>query len=236
MKYKRVLLKVSGEALANPEEGFGINEAMLTKIAKDIKAVHDKGVQIAIVVGGGNFFRGSSSTLPTLDRASADYVGMLATVMNATALKSVLEHSGMQCRHLSAFPIQIVAEPYVRDRALRHLERGYVVIFSGGTGNPFFTTDTAAVLRASEVECDMLLKATKVDGIYCSDPVKNDKAIHFDKITYDEVLEKRLNVMDATAIALARENHLPIAVFSIYKDNNFAKVLTGDTLFTLIEG
>ncbi|HCU06210.1 MAG TPA: UMP kinase, partial [Holosporales bacterium] len=177
MSYKRILLKISGESLSctspDTEQTFGINEDMLNKVVMDIMSVHDNGVQIAIVVGGGNFFRGASSSLPTLDRATADYVGMLATVMNATALKSVLEHHGIEARHMSAIPVSAVAEPYIRSRAIQHMNKGRVLIFSGGTGNPFFTTDTAAVLRASEIECDLLLKATKVDGIYCSDPKKN---------------------------------------------------------------
>ena len=239
MAYQRILLKISGESLSctspDTEQTFGINEAMLNKVVMDIKSVHDNGVQIAIVVGGGNFFRGASSSLPTLDRATADYVGMLATVMNATALKSVLEHHGIEARHMSAIPVSAVAEPYIRSRAIQHMNKGRVLIFSGGTGNPFFTTDTAAVLRASEIECDLLLKATKVDGIYCSDPKKNQSAKFYQYISYSQVLQERLQVMDSTAISLARENKLPIAVFSIYEHNNFAKVLNNTTKFTLIK-
>ena len=239
MSYKRILLKISGESLSctspDTEQTFGINEDMLNKVVMDIMSVHDNGVQIAIVVGGGNFFRGASSSLPTLDRATADYVGMLATVMNATALKSVLEHHGIEARHMSAIPVSAVAEPYIRSRAIQHMNKGRVLIFSGGTGNPFFTTDTAAVLRASEIECDLLLKATKVDGIYCSDPKKNQSAKFYQYISYSQVLQERLQVMDSTAISLARENKLPIAVFSIYEHNNFAKVLNNTTKFTLIK-
>ncbi|MDP2192989.1 MAG: UMP kinase [Alphaproteobacteria bacterium] len=236
--YKRILVKISGESLASldvqADEKFGMNEDMLNHVAHEIKSVHAKGVQVALVVGGGNFFRGASTHLPTLDRATADYIGMLATVMNATALKSVLEHIGVPARHMSAIPVSAVAEPYVRARALNHLEKGSVVIFSGGTGNAFFTTDTAAVLRASELECDLLLKATKVDGIYCSDPMKNELATFYPQITYKDVMDKQLKVMDATAIALARETHLPIAVFSIYKQNNLSDVLAGQGKHTLI--
>jgi uridylate kinase len=239
MSYKRILLKISGESLSgispDTEQTFGINEDMLNKVAIDIKSVHDEGTQIAIVVGGGNFFRGANSSLPTLDRATADYVGMLATVMNATALKSVLDHHGIDARHMSAIPVSAVAEPYIRSRAMQHMNKGRVLIFSGGTGNPFFTTDTAAVLRASEIECDLLLKATKVDGIYCSDPKKNQSAQFYQYISYSQVLQERLQVMDSTAISLARENKLPIAVFSIYEHNNFAKVLNNTTKFTLIK-
>lgn len=239
MTYQRVLLKISGESLSctspDTEQTFGINEAMLNKVVMDIKSVHDNGVQMAIVVGGGNFFRGASSSLPTLDRTTADYIGMLATVMNATALKSVLEHHGIEARHMSAIPVSAVAEPYIRSRAMQHMNKGRILIFSGGTGNPFFTTDTAAVLRASEIECDLLLKATKVDGIYCSDPKKNQSAKFYQYISYSQVLQERLQVMDSTAISLARENKLPIAVFSIYEHNNFAKVLNNTTKFTLIK-
>lgn len=239
MKHRRVLLKISGEALASLHKdnktSFGLDQMMLAKIAQDIKSVHDQGVQIGIVVGGGNFFRGASTTLPTLDRSSADYVGMLATVMNAVALQSVLMHIGVPTRHVSSIPVNAVAEHYVRGRSLHHLQKGRVVIFSGGTGNPYFTTDTAAVLRASEMECDLLLKATKVDGVYCSDPVLNPQAIRYDHITYQEVEEGRLKVMDATAVTLARENKLPIAIFSIYEPDNFAKVLSQTTSFTLIK-
>jgi uridylate kinase len=240
MNYKRVLLKISGEALASlhpdPTSNFGINQDMLLKIATDIKAVHDQGVEIAIVVGGGNFFRGASQTLPTLDRASGDYIGMLATVMNGVALHSVLSHIGIPTHHVSSLPVHVVAETYSRGRCLHHLKKRNVVIFSGGTGNPFFTTDTGSVLRATEMECDLMLKATKVDGVYCSDPIKNKQAKRYDTITFDEVVTNRLNVMDATAITLAQENKLPIAIFSIYEDNNFAKVLSHEAKFTLIKG
>ncbi|CAO5677769.1 MAG: Uridylate kinase [Holosporales bacterium] len=240
MNHKRVLLKISGEALSsvdpNSSTGFGINQEMLFKIGKDIKAVYDKGVEIAIVVGGGNFFRGAHQNLTHLDRASADYMGMLATVMNGVALHSVLTHEGIACRHVSSLSVHVVAETYSRERAIGHLKKKRVVVFSGGTGNPFFTTDTGAVLRATEMGCDLLLKATKVDGVYSSDPIKNKDAKRYDIVSFDEVTKNRLNVMDATAITLAQENKLPIAVFSIYEDNNFAKVLSHDGKFTLIKG
>ena len=236
--HKRILLKLSGESLAaenkNKGPAFGINQNMLKKIATEIKALHDKGLEIAIVVGGGNFFRGASSKLPTLDRASADYVGMLATVMNAVALQSVLKHMDIDVRHISSIPVTVVAENYVRNRCIHHLEKKRVVIFSAGTGNPFFTTDTAAVLRAIEMECNILLKATKVNGAYCSDPVNNPSAQHFKKLSYKNVIEKKIKVMDSTAITLAHENQLPVAIFSIYEDNSLEKVLRNDTLFTLI--
>lgn len=236
--YKRILLKISGEAIAGESRGtrpsFGINPDMLSKIIKDIKAVHDKGIEVGIVVGGGNFFRGAIS-LPTIDRENADYIGMLATVMNAMALQNALKIAGIDSRHVSALPIAVAAEPYVRNACIRHLEKKRVVIFSAGTGNPYFTTDTAAVLRATEMRCDLLLKATKVDGVYCSDPKGNADAKHFKTITYSQVLEKKLKVMDATAITLAHENNLPIAIFSIYEENNFEKVLSHDTHFTLIK-
>ncbi|MBP9752506.1 MAG: UMP kinase [Proteobacteria bacterium] len=240
MNYKRILLKISGEALSSLEpsssNGFGINQDMLFKIAKDIKVIHDQGVEIAVVVGGGNFFRGAHQTLPHLDRASADYMGMLATIMNGTALHSVFVHEGIACRHISSLPVHVVAETYSRERVIQHLNKKRVVVFSGGTGNPFFTTDTAAVLRAREMECDILLKATKVDGVYSSDPLKNSDAKRYERVSFDEVIQNKLNVMDATAITLAQENKLPIAVFSIYEDNNFAKVLSHDGRFTLIKG
>jgi uridylate kinase len=236
--YKRILLKISGEALAGENKGmspsFGINPDMLSKMTKDIKAIHDKGIEVGIVVGGGNFFRGAIS-LPTIERENADYIGMLATVMNAVALQNALKNAGIDARHVSALPITVGGEPYVRDTCIRHLEKKRVIIFSAGTGNPYFTTDTAAVLRATEMRCDLLLKATKVDGVYCSDPKKNVDANHFKTITYSQVLQKKLKVMDATAITLAHENNLPIAIFSIYEDNNFEKVLSHDTLFTLIK-
>lgn len=236
--YKRILVKISGESLASldvqTDEKFGMNKDMLNHVAQEIQSVHAQGVQIALVVGGGNFFRGASTTLPTLDRATADHIGMLATVMNAIALKSVLEHMGVPTRHMSAIPMHAIAEPYVRARALNHLEKGSVVILSAGTGNAFFTTDTAAVLRASELECNLLLKATKVDGIYCSDPMMNKHATFYPQITYKDVMDKQLKVMDATAIALARETQLPIAVFSIYKHGNLSNTLMHQGQHTLI--
>jgi uridylate kinase len=236
--YKRILLKISGEALAgqntNQEPMLGINPDMLSKMTTEIKAIYDKGIEIAIVIGGGNFFRGATS-LPTIERENADYMGMLATVMNAIALQNALKNAGIDARHVSALPVTVAAEPYVRDVCIRHLTEKRVVIFSGGTGNPYFTTDTAAVLRATEMGCNLLLKATKVDGVYCSDPKQNAQATHFKTITYRDILQKNLKVMDATAITLAHENNLPIAIFSIYEENNLEKVLSHDTLFTLIK-
>lgn len=236
--YRRILLKISGESLAgeniSTQPLFGIQKDMLCKITADIKNVHDKGIEIGVVIGGGNFFRGATA-LPVIDRENADYMGMLATVMNAIALQNALKNAGIDARHVSALPLTIAGEPYARDACIRHLEKKRVVIFSGGTGNPYFTTDTAAVLRATEMRCDLLLKATKVDGVYCSDPKQNAQAIHYKTITYSDILQKNLKVMDATAITLAHENNLPIAIFSIYKENNLEKVLSHDTLFTLIK-
>lgn len=236
---KRILLKISGEALAGDASisnvSFGIHQEMLSKIVFDIQAAYNKGFEIAIVIGGGNFFRGACSKLSTLDRASADYMGMLATVMNAIALQGALKNVGIDARHVSSMPVTVVAENYVRDKCLYHLSQHRVVIFSAGTGNPYFTTDTAAVLRAIEMNCDLLLKATKVNGVYSSDPIKNKNAEHFSTITYEEVVQKKLQIMDATAITLAKENKLPIAIFSIYEDNSLEKVLCNETIFTLVK-
>ncbi len=215
---------------------YGLCPQKLSDMAKDVKALVDQGIQFCMVVGGGNIFRGVAGEAIGIDRATGDYMGMLATVMNALALQSALEKVGLQTRVQSAIKMESVAEPYIRRRALRHMEKGRIVIFAAGTGNPYFTTDTAATLRASEMNCDALFKATKVDGIYDADPKKNKDAKRYDTLTYQEVLTKRLNVMDATAIALARENKLPIVVFSMEQPGNIAKVLGGSGVYTLVNG
>ncbi|MEI8296112.1 MAG: UMP kinase [Alphaproteobacteria bacterium] len=236
--HSRVLLKISGEALAPPEplsSPHGIDPAMLEKLGLDIKNVHDSQIEICIVIGGGNIFRGDSgSETHGIDRATSDYMGMLATVINALALQSALEALDVPCRVMTAIPMPTIGEPYIRRRAIRHLEKKRVVIFAAGTGNPFFTTDTAAALRASEMGCDLLLKATKVDGVYSDDPTKNAQAVFYPTLNYHDVLFNGLNIMDATAVALARENHVPIAVFSIYDTNGFSNVLKKQGRFTLI--
>lgn len=233
-KYKRVLIKVSGEALMG-NRPYGQDPETVQRVCEEIKSVIDTGVAVSIVCGGGNIFRGVQAAANGMERASADYMGMLATVMNALALQNGLERNGVSTRVLSAISMMQICEPYVRRRAVRHLEKGRVVIFASGTGNPFFTTDTAAALRATEMGCDALLKATNVDGVYSEDPKKNPKAKRFDRLTYHEVLKKDLKVMDASAIALARENNIPILVFSIHKTGEFAKVLCGKGKFTIIE-
>ncbi|MEO1190159.1 MAG: UMP kinase [Pseudomonadota bacterium] len=231
--YQRVLLKISGEVLMG-EKSYGIDAATVKRIANDIREVHATGKQIALVVGGGNIFRGVGGPAQGLDRATGDYMGMLATVMNALALQSALEGLSVPTRVQSALPITSVAEPYIRRRAQRHMERGRVVIFAAGTGSPFFTTDTAAALRASEMGCELLLKGTKVDGVYSADPVADPSAKRYDDLSYATVLTEQLAVMDATAIALARENHIPILVFSILEPGGFYKVLRGTLKGTLV--
>lgn len=238
MTYKRVLLKISGEALAGPDlktAPMGVSQHMLTKLAHDIKAVVSKGIQVCLVVGSGNIWRGvtGSQTLG-IDRSTSDHMGMLATVINALALQNTLEHLGLTCRMMTAIPMSAVGEPYIRRRAINHMEKGRVVIFAAGTGNPFFTTDTAAALRALEMDCDLLLKATKVDGVYDKDPHKHPNAIHYDFLTYTDVLAKRLEIMDATAITLIRENKLPLAVFNIFEEDGFENVILGKGKFTII--
>ena len=213
---------------------YGIDPAMLERIAAEVKSVHALGGQVALVMGGGNIFRGIEGTATGMERATADYMGMLATVINSLALQGVLERSGVATRVLSAIPISAVCEPYVRRRAMRHLEKNRVVIFAAGTGNPFFTTDTAAALRASEMGCDALLKATKVDGVYSADPIKVKDAKRYDRLDYLEVLSRDLKVMDAAAISLARENKIPILVFSIFEAGAFAKVVSGKGRYTII--
>jgi uridylate kinase len=231
--YRRVLLKLSGEALMGDRE-FGLDSEIVTRIASEIKQVSDRGVEICLVIGGGNIFRGISGATAGMDRSHADYMGMLATVINALAMQSALENLGIQTRVLSAITMQSVCEPYIRRRAIRHMEKGRVVIFAAGTGNPFFTTDTAAALRASEMGCDALLKATKVDGVYSADPKKVPDAVRYDRLTYLEVLARDLKVMDASAISLARESRIPILVFSLLKHGGFAEVVNGDGHYTII--
>jgi uridylate kinase len=234
-RYQRVLLKLSGEALEG-ERSFGIDFDTVNVIAKEIKEVAELGVQLGIVVGGGNIWRGAEAAKRGMERSAADYTGMLATLINCLALQNALEHIGVQTRVLSALGVQEIAEPYIQRRAIRHLEKGRVVIFAGGTGNPFFTTDTAASLRAVEIRAEVIMKATKVDGVYDCDPVGNPEAVMYEKITYNEVLAKNLKVMDATAISLCRENGLPIVVFNLKKTGNIKAVICGNTIGTRVEG
>ena len=231
--YKRVLLKLSGEALMGRRE-FGLDNEMVGAIANDIKAVVAMGVEVSVVIGGGNIFRGVSGAASGMDRAQADYMGMLATVMNALAMQSALEKRSVPTRVQSAIPMSSVCEPYIRRRAERHMEKGRVVIFAAGTGNPFFTTDTAAALRAAEMKCDALLKGTQVDGVYSADPRKVLGATRYEQLSYLDVLANDLGVMDAAAISLARENHLPIIVFNIHAPGAFAQVMRGEGAFTKI--
>jgi uridylate kinase len=231
--YKRVLLKLSGEALMGRRE-FGLDTDTVSAIANDIKAVVAMGVEVSVVIGGGNIFRGVSGAASGMDRAQADYMGMLATIMNALALQSALEKRDVPTRVQSAIPMASVCEPYIRRRAERHMEKGRVVVFGAGTGNPFFTTDTAAALRAAEMKCDALLKGTQVDGVYSADPRKVQGATRYEQLTYLDVLANDLGVMDAAAISLARENHLPIIVFNIHAPGAFAQVMRGEGAFTKI--
>ncbi len=232
-KYRRVLLKISGEALMGPRE-FGLDPVVVDRIAADVHAVHAMGVQVSLVVGGGNIFRGISGATAGIERTTADYMGMLGTVINSLAMQSSLERMGVATRVQSAIPMATVCEPYIRRRAERHMEKGRVVIFAGGTGNPFFTTDTAAALRASEMGCDALMKGTKVDGVYSADPEKDPNAQRYERLSYHDVLAKDLKVMDASAVALARENNIPILVFSIQNAGAFAEHIEGKGKFTLI--
>ncbi len=225
--FKRILIKLSGEALMGAQN-YGIDTKFAEAVAVEIKDVRDTGVEIAIVVGGGNIFRGVSESAGNMDRSSADYIGMLATVMNAVVLQDALEKVGVFTRVMSAIDIPQLAEPFIRRRAIRHLEKGRVVIFAAGTGNPFFTTDSAASLRALEVKADIILKATKVDGIYSADPMKDPTATRFETITYQEVLEKQLKVMDASSISLCMDNNLPIMVFNMKESGNILKAVSGD--------
>ncbi len=231
--YRRVLLKLSGEALMG-EQAFGLEEATVKRIAAEVKAVHDLGIELCLVIGGGNIFRGVKGAAAGMDRVSADYMGMLATVINALAMQSALEAEDVRTRVLSAIPMQTVCEPYIRRRAVRHMEKGRVVIFAAGTGNPSFTTDTAAALRAFEMNCDIIMKATKVDGVYSADPVTDPHATRFERLSYRDVLERDLKVMDATAIAHARENGIPILVFSLHNAGALIDVAQGKGDFTVI--
>jgi uridylate kinase len=233
--YKRVLLKLSGEALAG-DQGYGIEPDTITNIANEIKEVVGCGVQLALVIGGGNIFRGLAASSKGMDRASADYMGMLATMINSLAMQDALEQVGVYTRVQSAIAMQEVAEPYIRRRAIRHLEKGRVVIFGAGTGNPYFTTDTAASLRAMEIGADVILKGTKVDGVYSADPKKESTAVKFSRLTYIDVLKKGLQVMDATAISLCMDNDLPIIVFDVTTHGNVKKVVFGEEIGTIVKG
>jgi len=234
MLYKRILLKLSGEALMGNKQ-YGIDAARLAEYAQEIKEVVGLGVQVAIVIGGGNIFRGLAGASNGMDRVQADHMGMLATVINGLALQSALELNGVQTRLQSAIKINEVAEPFIRRRAMRHLEKGRVVIFGGGTGNPYFTTDSAAVLRAIEVEADVILKGTRVDGIYTSDPEKDKTATKFETISFNDVLTKGLKVMDTTAFTLSQENNLPIVVFDMNKKGNLLKIVSGENIGTVVD-
>ena len=234
MKYKRILLKLSGESLMGNEE-YGIDPKMLSKYANDINAIIKKGVEVAVVIGGGNIYRGIQSEGAGFDRVQGDYMGMLATIINGMALQSALESISIKTRLLTAIRMEQVAEPYIRRRAMSHLQKGRVVIFGGGTGNPYFTTDTAAVLRAIEIEADVILKGTRVDGIYSDDPEKNPSAKKYESISFDQVLQKKLSVMDLTAFTLCQENNLPIKVFNMNVEGNLTKVCEGKNVGTLVE-
>jgi len=234
-KYKRVLLKLSGEAFMG-DRSYGIDQNVVNSIAKELKEVSSTGVQTAVVIGGGNIFRGLEASAQGMERTSADYMGMLATVLNALALQNALERIGIPTRVQSAIEMRELTEPYIRRKAVRHLEKGRIVIFAAGTGNPYFTTDTAAALRAMEVGAEVILKATKVDGVYSTDPLKNPRARKFSEIKYIDVLKKGLEVMDSTAISLCMDNNLPIIVFNLQKRGNIKRLLTGEKIGTLIKG
>jgi uridylate kinase len=234
VNFKRVMLKISGEALMG-DQGYGLHPPTVERIAREVKIVHDMGVEICMVIGGGNIFRGLQGSAQGMERTTADYMGMLATVMNALAMQSALEGQGIHTRVISAIRMDEVAEPYIRRRAVRHLEKKRVCIFAAGTGNPYFTTDTAATLRANEMACEAIFKGTKVDGVYDKDPAKHDDAKRYDTITYDAVLAQHLGVMDASAIALARENNLPIVVFSLDEPGGFRGILDGSGTFTTVK-
>ena len=234
-KYKRVMLKISGEALMS-DQGFGLHPPTVQRIAREIESVHALGVEICMVIGGGNIFRGLQGSAEGMERTTADYMGMLATVMNALAMQSALEDLGVFTRVISAIPMDQVCEPYIRRRAVRHLEKSRVCIFAAGTGNPYFTTDTAATLRANEMACEAIFKGTKVDGVYDKDPEKFSDARRFDTVSYDEVLAQHLGGMDASAIALARDNDLPIFVFSLDEPGGFRGILAGEGTYTKVHG
>jgi uridylate kinase len=233
-QYKRVLLKLSGEALMGDRD-YGLDSVIVDRVAAEIKTVVDMGVEVCVVIGGGNIFRGVSAAAEGMDRATADYMGMLATVINALAMQNALEKVGVPTRVQSAIPMSSVCEPYIRRRAMRHMEKGRAVIFAAGTGNPFFTTDSAAALRASEMQCNALLKATKVDGVYSADPTKVKDATRYDRLSYLDVLSQDLKVMDASAVSLARQSKIPIVVFSIFTHGAFAEVMQGKGKFTIVE-
>jgi uridylate kinase len=235
LKYKRILLKLSGESLAGPS-GFGIEPTEVDSIANRVKEVHETGVEVALVIGAGNLWRGKQGLERGMDRATADYMGMLGTMMNALSLMDALERAGVITRVMSAIEMRAIAEPYIRRRAIRHLEKGRVVIFGAGTGNPYFSTDTAAALRATEIEANVVIKATKVDGVYESDPKKNPDAKKFEQLKYIEVLNLRLEVMDSTAISLCMENHLPILVLNLWDPTALSRALNGERVGTLVNG
>ncbi len=231
--FKRILLKLSGEALQG-DQGFGICPTVIESIASQVKEVWELGVEVAIVIGGGNIFRGVKASASGMDRATADYMGMLATVMNAMALQDAFETAGVPSRVQSAIEMREIAEPYIKRRAMRHLQKGRVVIFGAGTGNPFFTTDTAASLRAMEIHAEIIMKATKVDGVYDCDPMRNPEAKKYDRLQYIEVLQQNLNVMDSTAISLCRDNDLPIMVFNLHENGNIKRAVVGENIGTLV--
>jgi uridylate kinase len=233
MKYKRILLKLSGESMVG-EQGFGIGVPFIKDLAREIKDVHSLDVQIAIVIGGGNIFRGLSDSAKSMDRATADYMGMLATVINSLALQDALEQEGVFTRVMSAIEMHHIAEPYIRRRAVRHMEKGRIIIFAGGTGNPYFSTDTAASLRAMEIHADVILKGTKVDGVYDSDPKKNSKAVKFESLSYLDVLKQGLKVMDATSISMCMDNSMPIIVFNMFTKGNLKKAILGEKIGTIV--
>ncbi len=233
ISYRRVLLKISGEALMG-DQGYGLHPPTVNRIAQEVQSVHELGVEICMVIGGGNIFRGLQGSAQGMERTTADYMGMLATVMNALAMQSALEGMGVFTRVISAIPMDQICEPYIRRRAVRHLEKKRVVIFAAGTGNPYFTTDTAATLRANEMACEAIFKGTKVDGVYDTDPKTNPDAQRFDAISYDDVLRRNLKVMDASAIALARDNNLPIIVFSLDEPGGFRGILRGEGTYTRV--
>ena len=235
MKFKRILLKLSGEALMG-EKQYGIDIDRVAQYAKDIQAVHAKGIEIALVIGGGNIYRGLSAEKAGMDRVQADYMGMLATVINSMALQDALEKTGVKTRLLTAIKMEQICEPFIRRRAVRHLEKGRIVFFGAGTGNPYFSTDTAASLRAVEINADVVMKGTRVDGIYTADPLKDANATRYDEITFDEVYKKNLNVMDMTAFTLCQENNLPIIVFDMNKPGNLMRLVDGEPIGTLVKG
>jgi uridylate kinase len=231
--YRRIVLKLSGEALAG-SQGYGLDPSVLTRIGEEVRGVTELGVELAIVIGGGNIFRGVAASAGGMERATADYMGMLATIINALALQDALEKAGCQTRVLSAIEMRAVAEPYIRRRAIRHLEKGRIVIFAAGTGNPFFTTDTAGALRAVEIGADVIMKATKVDGIYSADPARDASAVRLATVTYFEVLQRRLEVMDTTAISLCMDNKLPIIVFDLTRPGNIARIVCGEPVGSIV--